>query len=90
MLYIVKRTQLYLNEDLWQALHAEALLQGSTISELVRQAVRERFSKISRATAMEAVVGMRSDNTFDVDTHIRDLRRGASRQSRLTHAADCD
>lgn len=40
--YIVKRTQLYLDKHLWSPLHARAQSQTTTISELVRQAVRER------------------------------------------------
>jgi len=43
MLYIMKRTQLYLDDDLWGALHAKALLGGTSISELVRTAARERY-----------------------------------------------
>lgn len=90
MLYIVRRTQLYLNEDLWQALHAEALVKRSTISELVRQSVREHFGRTLRAAAMEAVVGMKSNDNFDADTYIRDLRTGTSRQSRLNDTTHRD
>jgi Arc/MetJ family transcription regulator len=43
MLYIMRRTQLYLEDDLWAALHAKALLEKATVSELVRVAVRERY-----------------------------------------------
>jgi len=60
VLYIVKRTQLYLEDDVWQALHARARQEETTISDLVRQAVRERYlgSQMARKAAMQAVVGI--------------------------------
>jgi predicted DNA-binding ribbon-helix-helix protein len=39
----VRRTQLYLDENLWSTLHARARSQQTTISELVREVVRERY-----------------------------------------------
>ena len=39
----MKRTQLYLNEDIWKALHVRSRQLGTSISELVRQAVREKY-----------------------------------------------
>lgn len=50
----MRRTQLYLDEDLWGALHARARSERTTISELVRVAVRERYfgKQDQRAKAM--------------------------------------
>ena len=90
MLYIVRRTQLYLQEDLWQALHAQALASGNSISELVRQAVRERYlGKTSRAAAMRNFVGIRSDRTDmdDSEAYIRELRTD-QRLERIHDEAD--
>lgn len=42
-IYIVRRTHLYLEEHVWSVLHARAQSEKTTISELVRQAVRERY-----------------------------------------------
>jgi predicted DNA-binding ribbon-helix-helix protein len=55
MLYIVRRTQLYLEEDLWSALHERARQQGTTISDLVRKAAREQYMSLDedRRAAME-------------------------------------
>lgn len=60
MLYIMRRTQLYLEDDLWAALHAKARLDGSTISELVRVAVRDRYmgNQKQRRDAMLGAVGL--------------------------------
>jgi hypothetical protein len=78
MLYIMRRTQLYLDEDLWTALHARALLEGATISELVRVAVRERYlgNLAERRAAMLSVVGLWKNRVDmeDSESFIRNLR----------------
>lgn len=79
ILYIVRRTQLYLDQELWNALHAEARRNGTTISELVRQAVRERYAgdQDERRKAMLALVGIRQSKSGEEDStsYIRRLRK---------------
>jgi hypothetical protein len=76
----MKRTQLYLHEDTWKALHIRSRQQRTTISELVREAVREKYgsSPASRRQAMQAVVGLWKDRDDlpDSETHVRRLRKG--------------
>ena len=76
----MKRTQLYLDDESWQALHIRARQSGTSVSELVRQAVRERFvaSRGSRRQAMRAFVGLWKDRSdlADVGTYLRSLRKG--------------
>jgi hypothetical protein len=76
----MRRTQLYLDDDLWNALHARAESSGTSISELVRQAVREQYlGKLEeRRTAMQAFVGIRQDrkDLDDSTSYVRELRRG--------------
>jgi len=76
----MKRTQLYLDDDLWNALHERARSEGTSISELVRQSARERYlgSLEGRREAMQAFVGIRRDRTDvpDAVKYVRDLRRG--------------
>ncbi len=78
MLYIMHRTQLYLDEALWTTLQARAKKDGTTISELVRIAARERYldNFDERKAAMLAVVGLWKDRTDmpDTDTYIRNIR----------------
>jgi hypothetical protein len=78
MLYIMKRTQLYLDDDLWSALHAQAILDRTSISELVRRAARERYmgNLEERRAAMMGIVGLWKDRTDmeDTETYIRNLR----------------
>ena len=76
----MRRTQLYLDDDLWNALHARARQEGTTISELVRVAARERYlgSLDARKRAMQAVVGIRKDrkDLANTEAYVRRLRRG--------------
>ena len=76
----MRRTQLYLDDDLWNALHARSRSQGTTISDLVRQAARERYlgNLDERRKAMEALVGIWKDRTDLPDSteeYVRSLRR---------------
>ena len=80
------RTQLYLDDDLWNALRARARKQGTTISNLVRQAAREHYlgDLERRKRAMQAFIGIRKDRSDLSDSveYVRRLRRG-SRIERL-------
>ena len=72
------RTQLYLDDDLWTTLQTRARLDGTSISELVRTAARDRYmNKLEqRKAAMKAFVGIRKNRPEfdDVDAYIRNLR----------------
>jgi hypothetical protein len=81
----VRRTQLYLDDQLWVALHARARSEKTTISDLVRRAVRERYlgNEEQRRAAMQRLVGIRkSAPAGDVDEEVRALR-GGERLKRL-------
>ncbi len=74
----MRRTQLYLEDDLWAALHAKAALEGATVSELVRVAVRERYmgNHEKRREAMMNLVGLWKDreDLGETESFIRNLR----------------
>lgn len=85
IIYIVRRTQLYLDDQLWGALHARARSEKTSVSELVRQAVRERYlgDLDRRRAAMQSIVGIRkAQGDDDAGREVRRLRRG-SRLERL-------
>jgi hypothetical protein len=83
----MKRTRLYLDEDLWDTLRARARREQTTISELVRTAVRERYigNHGQRMKAMQAFVGIRKQDSESPDAAemVRSLRQG-NRLDRLT------
>ncbi|MGA7795522.1 MAG: hypothetical protein WCA19_21015 [Candidatus Acidiferrales bacterium] len=76
----MKRTQLYLHEDIWKVLHIRSRQQRTSISDLVRQAVREKYgnSPVGRTQAMQALVGMWKDRKDlpDSSAYVRRLRKG--------------
>jgi hypothetical protein len=76
----MRRTQLYLRENIWKTLHVRSRQQGTSISELVRQAIDEKFgnSPANRKEAMQALVGLRRDRRDlpDTATYVRKLRKG--------------
>jgi predicted DNA-binding ribbon-helix-helix protein len=86
MIYIMRRTQLFLDDQLWEALHARARSEKTTISELVRQAARERYlgRQDARIAAMQSFVGIRKSRAKATDSceEVRELR-GGSRLDRL-------
>jgi hypothetical protein len=51
-------TQLYLDDDIWKALHVHSRQRRTSVSGLVRQAVRDRYgsSPANRRQAMMALV----------------------------------
>jgi hypothetical protein len=77
----MRRTQLYLDDDLWKALHARARSRKTTISDLVREAVRNQYlgKRDERAKAMQDFVGIRKDLSYTIDAvkYVRSLRRGS-------------
>jgi hypothetical protein len=79
----MKRTQLYLDEETWRQLRVRAQQSGSTVSELVRQAVRKEFlgSPRQRERVLRSVVGLWSDRAQPRD-YVRRLRR-STRLERL-------
>ena len=74
----MRRTQLYLDDQLWNALHTRARSESKTVSELVREAVRERYfgNLEERRRAMQVVIGIRREpaNAVDSTEYIRGLR----------------
>jgi len=75
----MRRTQLYLDDHLWNALHARARSRKTSISELVREAVRDRYlgKRDEQAKAMQEFVGIRKNRAESIDAveYVRSLRR---------------
>lgn len=75
----MRRTQSYLDDQLWHTLHLQARRQRTTISALVREAVRERYpaGREERKNAMENFVGIRAHGPDrDAVEYVQKLRQG--------------
>jgi len=77
----MRRTQLYLDDELWGTLRIRSQQAGTSISELVRQAVREKYLSglASRQQAMRAFPGIWKDRAdlSDPEVYLRGLRKGS-------------
>jgi hypothetical protein len=81
----MRRTQLYLDDQLWNVLHLRAREENTTVSDLVRSAVRDRYlgGREQRMEAMRKFAGSRkSPATMTTEEEVRALRRG-TRMDRL-------
>lgn len=87
ILYIVeqtpmKRTQLYLDEEMARKLDSLSRQKGTTISELVRTSLRERYmagrdlDKVSIARELSGI-WRKSKDLKEIDKAVRNLRRGS-------------
>ena len=72
----MKRTQIYLDEDIFQVLKQESHLRKKNISSLIRDTLREKFIKKKHTNAVEESAGIWKDRNFDVEEYIRNLRKG--------------
>lgn len=82
----MRRTQLYLDEPLWEELNLRARQEKTTVSELVRGALRERYCvpAAKRRQAMLNWMGIwrHRDDLPPTEDYVRRLRED-DRQSRL-------
>ena len=81
------RTQLYLDDDLLKKLRSHARREKTTVSELVRDAVRRCYgdNRKERARVLRSVIGLWADRTDlpPTEEYIRSLRDGSRRAERL-------
>ena len=84
----MRRTQLYLDDDMARILSAVSRQKGTTVSGLVRQCIREKFARLAKtdkATLARELGGLWKDrkDIGSIDSHIRGLRKG-TRRRRMT------
>ena len=74
----MRKTQIYLDEEIYKYLKEESLKTGKTISELIREKLRKEINqnKESLLKAIKEVAGIWSYQNEDVESFVRDIRRG--------------
>jgi hypothetical protein len=78
----MKRTQLYLDEEMARILETLSRQKGTTVSELVRTSLREHYmqskeiDKVSLARNLAGIWKNRG-NLNDIDAAVRKLRKGS-------------
>lgn len=73
----MKRTQIYLDEEIYSFLRKESSITGKTISEIIRDTLKERLNRDlgKLIKSAEEVSGIWSDREFDTNQYIRNLRK---------------
>jgi hypothetical protein len=73
----MKRTQLYLDEQLWEVMKVHARISRSTVSDLVRRALRDKYLSPRRAERLKSMIGLWKDRTDigDPTEYVRKLRK---------------
>ena len=72
----MKRTQIYLDEDIFQVLKQESKLKKKNISSIIRDTLREKFMKKKSSDSMDRAAGIWKDREIDPEKYIRNLRKG--------------
>lgn len=76
---VVRRTQIYLDDEEAELLTRVSVRTGASRSELIRRAVRAQYQAQSpegRLTALRASAGMWSDRTGTGADYVEELRSG--------------
>ncbi len=76
------RTQIYFDETEWGSLQWLASQRKTSVSDLIRKAVRKVYpsnAKSDFGKTLEGIAGLWSDRRFDTDLYIRLLRKGRRR-----------
>jgi hypothetical protein len=81
MIYIMKRTQRYIDDDLARILSALSRQKGRTVSDLVRESLRERYMsgrELDKGSLARQVGGIweKRKDLKNIDVAVRKLRRG--------------
>ena len=74
----MKRTQIFLDDDIYKFLKEESKKTGKTISKLIREKLRKEIKQNSENLLknMQHIAGIWSYQMEDVDNFIRNLRKG--------------
>ena len=75
---MMKRTQIYLDEEIYKYLKEESEKTGKTISELIREKLKKEIHCNTKnlLKSIKEVAGLWSYQTNNVDDFIRELRKG--------------
>jgi len=75
----VKRTQIYLSDDLYFELKNRSKKSKRSISETIRQILRENLmpnKKEKILSSIDEAFGLWLNRKFDTETYIRNIRKG--------------
>jgi negative regulator of replication initiation len=73
----MKRTQIYIDEKTYAYLNKESRAQGKSMSEIIRESIREKMNKKTNQIliSLEEISGIWKERDFNVDRYIRTARK---------------
>lgn len=76
----MKRTQIYIDEKTFDYLKMESRLKGVTISDVIRESIRDRRLQSTKRimAALESVTGVWKNRRIDAEKYLRRLRKDRS------------
>jgi hypothetical protein len=77
----MKRTQIYLEEGIFELLRQQSKVEKKTISQIIREAIEAHLgTRVARIqNHSDRVTGIRNDQNNDVNEYIRSLRQDRQR-----------
>lgn len=71
----MKRTQIYIDDQLNEALKRQSKIQKKNVSQIIRDILREKLlHHKNKASVISDFAGMWADRDFDTEKYIRELR----------------
>lgn len=73
----MKRTQIYIDEDVYEFLEKEGILENKSVSELIRESLSEMMKQKTNDIIKQAdkVFGLWNDRDIDATKYIDDMRK---------------
>jgi len=73
---IMKRTQIYLDETTYRYLKRESLIRKKTMSELIREAIKEKMLNKKRKilSNLEEIIGIWKDKDIEPESFLQKVR----------------
>ena len=74
----MRRTQIYLDEEIYKYLKEESKKTGKSISELIREKLKKEINqnKENLLKVIKEVAGIWNYQAEDVESFVRDIRKG--------------
>jgi len=72
----MKRTQIYLDETTYRYLKRESLIRKKTMSELIREAIKEKMLNKKRKilSSLEEIIGIWKDKDIEPENFLQKVR----------------
>lgn len=76
-IYIMKRTQIYIDEEMYAILEKESRMKNVCVSEVIRETIQERLNKNTDGIlkAVKEISGLWRKRRINVEKYIRRLNR---------------